>query len=171
MSFTTDSTIATFGGKLLKLSHESKVLGCKMNANLFLPPASTTQRKFPVLIFLAGLNCTQNNGAEKSFLSAHAAKKGIALLFPDTSPRGLGIQGEDDSWDFGSGAGFYIDATKEPYKGKYNMETYVTKELPEAVFAEFKELDSGRVSISGHSMGGHGALTLVWHRSLLRGIY
>jgi len=82
------------------------------------------------------------------------------VVYPDTSPRGLKIAGEDDSWDFGSGAGFYVDATKAPYDKGYKMYSYITEELPEALFQEFSQLDSTRMSISGHSMGGHGALTL-----------
>jgi S-formylglutathione hydrolase len=84
----------------------------------------------------------------------------LALLYPDTSPRETDLPGEHDSYDFGSGAGFYIDAKKDPYSQHYKMETYITKELPDLIFQEFKEVDSSRVSISGHSMGGHGALTL-----------
>lgn len=89
-----------------------------------------------------------------------ASKKGIAIVYPDTSPRGLNIEGEDESYDFGSGAGFYVDATKSPWDKGYKMYSYIASELPAAIFAEFKELDGSRVSITGHSMGGHGALTL-----------
>ena len=89
------------------------------------------------------------------------SEKGIAVVYPDTSPRGLKIQGEDDAYDFGSGAGFYVDATKEPWSKGYRMYTYITEEMPKALFSSFEQLDSSRVSIAGHSMGGHGALTLV----------
>ncbi|KAI9727614.1 MAG: hypothetical protein M1834_008054 [Cirrosporium novae-zelandiae] len=162
MSITTKATIANFGGRLLKLSHPSKVTNCEMNFNLYLPPQATSDplHKVPVLIWLSGLTCTGDNCSEKGFFQHGASEKGIAILYPDTSPRGLKIQGEDDSWDFGTGAGFYIDATKEPWTKGYNMYSYITKELPEVVFSNFKQLDSERVSISGHSMGGHGALTL-----------
>uniref|UniRef100_A0A8H7TMC7 S-formylglutathione hydrolase n=1 Tax=Bionectria ochroleuca TaxID=29856 RepID=A0A8H7TMC7_BIOOC len=135
---TTNATITTFGGRLLKLTHQSATTGTPMNFNLFIPP----------------------NVTEKGFLTAHAGPLGIALLYPDTSPRGTDLPGEHDAYDFGSGAGFYIDATKEPWSKNYKMESYVSKELPSVVFNEFKEIDSSRVSISGHSMGGHGALTL-----------
>lgn len=131
-----------------------------MNLNLYLPPQASSG-KVPVLFYLAGLTCTGDNGAEKGFFQARASQKGIAVVFPDTSPRGLNIQGEDDAYDFGSGAGFYVDATATPYSKGYKMYSYITKELPETLFSNFKELDGSRVSITGHSMGGHGALTLV----------
>lgn len=160
MSFETTATIASFGGKLLKLAHQAKSTSCQMKLNLYLPPTATASKPAPVLIYLAGLTCTGDNGAEKGFFQAAASKKGIAVVYPDTSPRGLGIQGEDESYDFGSGAGFYVDATKAPYSEGYKMYSYITSELPKALFGQFKELDGGRVSITGHSMGGHGALSL-----------
>lgn len=160
MPFETKATIASAGGKLLKLSHESKSTKTPMDVNLFLPAAAKTQ-KVPLLIYLSGLTCTPQNCTEKGFFQQAAAKAGIAVLFPDTSPRGANLPGETDAWDFGAGAGFYINATESPWSGHYHMETYVRDELPEAVFAEFgDQLDSSRVSITGHSMGGHGALTL-----------
>jgi S-formylglutathione hydrolase len=130
-----------------------------MSLNLYLPPQSTSQ-KVPVLIYLSGLTCTGDNCSEKGFLQRHASKHGIALVYPDTSPRGASIAGEDDSLDFGTSAGFYVDATKDPWSKNYNMYTYITSELPTALFSEFSQLDGERVSITGHSMGGHGALTL-----------
>ncbi|KAF2486531.1 Alpha/Beta hydrolase protein [Neohortaea acidophila] len=160
MSFETKGTIADFGGKLLKLSHQAKSTNCEMNLNLFLPGSASASKPVPVLFYLAGLTCTGDNGAEKGFFQAKAAEKGIAVVFPDTSPRGLKIEGEDESYDFGSGAGFYVDATKEPWSKGYKMYSYITDELPAALFGHFKELDGNRVSITGHSMGGHGALTL-----------
>ncbi|KAA8646983.1 hypothetical protein EYZ11_000099 [Aspergillus tanneri] len=162
MAVTTKATIASFGGKLLKLSHVTSSTKCEMNFNLYLPPQSWQQpsQKVPVLVYLSGLTCTADNCSEKGFFQHGASKKGIAVLYPDTSPRGLDIPGENDSWDFGTGAGFYVDATKTPYHDGYNMYTYVTEELPNTVFAAFPQLDSSRVSITGHSMGGHGALTL-----------
>jgi len=160
MAFETESTIHSFGGKLLKLKHKSQVLGCDMKLNVYLPPSASASKPAPVLFYLAGLTCTGDNGAEKGFFQHTASKRGIAVVYPDTSPRGLGIEGEDESYDFGSGAGFYVDATKAPYGGKYLMSSYITQELPEGLFSQFKELDGQRVSITGHSMGGHGALTL-----------
>lgn len=162
MAFTTNATIANFGGKLLKLAHQAKSTNCEMKLNLYVPNSASSSKPAPVLFYLAGLTCTGDNGAEKGFFQAKAAEKGIAVVYPDTSPRGLGIQGEDDSYDFGSGAGFYVDATKEPYSKGYKMYSYITEELPKALFAEFKELDGNKVSITGHSMGGHGALTLFF---------
>ncbi|OCK74736.1 S-formylglutathione hydrol [Lepidopterella palustris CBS 459.81] len=161
MSFNTTATIASFGGKLLKLTHKASSTNCDMALNLYLPPqASKPGSKVPVLFYLSGLTCTGDNCAEKGFFQHSASQKGIAIVYPDTSPRGLKIEGEDDAYDFGSGAGFYVNATKEPWTKGYNMYTYITEELPKALFSSFDELDSERVSITGHSMGGHGALTL-----------
>ncbi|QIW97561.1 hypothetical protein AMS68_003079 [Peltaster fructicola] len=160
MAFEVQGTIASFGGKLLKLAHQATTTSCQMKLNLYLPPGATSSKPAPVLFYLAGLTCTGDNGAEKGFFQHKAAQKGMAVVFPDTSPRGLEIEGEDESYDFGSGAGFYIDATKEPWSKGYKMYSYITDELPKALFEQYKELDSKRVSITGHSMGGHGALTL-----------
>ncbi|KAI5864504.1 putative esterase [Durotheca rogersii] len=162
MAFETRATITTFGGKLLKLTHQSAATGTPMNVNLYLPPAAVSGgAKVPVLIYLSGLTCTPENCSEKGFFQAAAARRGIAVVYPDTSPRGLGLPGETESWDFGAGAGFYVDATREPWRPHYRMETYVASELPAALFAAFAaQLDGSRVSITGHSMGGHGALTL-----------
>ncbi|KAJ5191426.1 uncharacterized protein N7498_010411 [Penicillium cinerascens] len=159
MSVTTKATIASFGGKLLKLTHNATTTRCEMGFNLYLPPKADSQM-VPVLIYLSGLTCTADNCSEKGFFQHAASKLGIAVLYPDTSPRGLNIEGEDDSYDFGTGAGFYVDATKPPYNNGYNMYSYITSELPQTVFAAFPQLDSSKVSITGHSMGGHGALTL-----------
>lgn len=161
MTFKTTATIASFGGKLLKLTHTASSTGCEMALNLYLPPqAIHNGQKVPVLFYLSGLTCTGDNCAEKGFFQYGASQKGIAIVYPDTSPRGLKIEGEDDAYDFGSGAGFYIDATAAPWSTNYKMETYITSELPKSLFSSFSELDSSRVSITGHSMGGHGALTL-----------
>ncbi|KAF2420152.1 esterase [Tothia fuscella] len=163
-TFETTATIASFGGKLLKLKHRAKTTKCDMNLNLYLPPSATSSsskdKNVPVLIYLSGLTCTGDNCAEKGFLQRTASKKGVAIVYPDTSPRGLGVKGEDESWDFGTGAGFYVDAVTEGYKEGYNMYSYITDELPKALFGQFEKLDGSRVSITGHSMGGHGALTL-----------
>jgi S-formylglutathione hydrolase len=160
MAFETTATIASFGGKLLKLKHQAQSTNCEMALNLYLPPQASTQMT-PVLFYLSGLTCTGDNCAEKGFLQHAASRLGIAVVYPDTSPRGLKIQGEDKDWDFGTGAGFYVDATKDPWTKGYNMYTYIVEELPKALFASFQQLDSGKVSITGHSMGGHGALTIV----------
>jgi S-formylglutathione hydrolase len=181
MSVTTKASIASFGGKLLKLSHNASSVGCDMAFNLYLPPQTTTNPlyKAPLLIWLSGLTCTPDNCSEKGFFQHGASKHGIAVLYPDTSPSkqqpdsrlygvaiadhkpgGIEIQGQDDSYDFGSGAGFYVDATASPWSSNYKMYSYITDELPKTVFAAFPQVDSSRVSITGHSMGGHGALTL-----------
>jgi len=165
MSFTTKATIASFGGKLLKLSHKSGCTGTDMAVNVYLPPAALANNgtKVPVLFYLSGLTCTPDNCTEKGFFQHGASRRGLAVVYPDTSPRGLNHPGEKDSWDFGEGAGFYINATKAPWAAGYKMERYVVEELPQALFADAelgKYFDSQRISITGHSMGGHGALTL-----------
>jgi len=163
MAFTTTATLASFGGKLLKLKHNAQSTSCEMALNLFLPPQATLNplKKVPVLFFLSGLTCTGDNCAEKGFLQHQASKRGIAVVWPDTSPRGLKIEGEDDAYDFGTGAGFYVDATREPWRKGYRMYSYVAEELPRKLWEGFEVLDRERVSVMGHSMGGHGALTLV----------
>ncbi|KAI0847902.1 putative esterase [Daldinia vernicosa] len=160
-AFETKASIPNFGGRLLKLQHQSSSTGTPMDVNLFLPPNAVSGSKVPVLIYLSGLTCTPQNCTEKGFFQAHAARRGIAIVWPDTSPRGANIPGETESWDFGAGAGFYVDATQAPWSAHYRMESYVASELPAALFAAFPAtLDPARVSITGHSMGGHGALTL-----------
>ncbi|KAL9061553.1 MAG: hypothetical protein Q9162_000085 [Coniocarpon cinnabarinum] len=140
----TNATIASFGGKLLKLSHDATSTNCTMNLNLYLPPQAQTS-KVPVLIYLSGLTCTGDNCAEKGFFQHGASQHGVAIVYPDTSPRGLKIAGEDDSYDFGSGAGFYVDATQEPWSRGYKMESYITEEMPKALFSSFgKQLDGSR---------------------------
>ena len=112
-----------------------------------------------ILYFLSGLTCTDENFITKAGAPRVAAAKGIALVCPDTSPRGANIEGEDESWDFGTGAGFYVDATEEPWSANYKMYTYVTEELPALLAAELP-LDVSNASVTGHSMGGHGALVV-----------
>lgn len=133
-----------------------------MDVNVFLPPnaIADTQAptRVPVLIYLSGLTCTPQNATEKSFLQYFAAKFGFAVVFPDTSPRGAGIAHEEESWDFGTGAGFYVDATREPWNTNYRMYSYVHSELPKVLLETFKVLDFANASIMGHSMGGFGAI-------------
>jgi S-formylglutathione hydrolase len=215
MAFTTMASIATFGGTLLKLTHDSEATGTPMALNVFLPAQSATTA-VPVLIYLSGLTCSPDNCAEKGFLNAAAAEHGIAVVYPDTSPRELSEEAIPElrtSWTFGEAAGFYVDARKAPYSTNFRMETYVTKELPRLLWGgpeagggagaegegqeggsdeqqsqqqeqqqqqqpqddseggssstntsgagQFRtKLDGTRVSICGHSMGGHGALSL-----------
>ncbi|CAG8953334.1 hypothetical protein HYFRA_00003545 [Hymenoscyphus fraxineus] len=163
MSFKTHATIPSFGGKLLKLTHEDKTVACTMALNLYLPPQAFAKDAgkgtIPVLFYLSGLTCTGDNCAEKGFFQVAASERGIAVVYPDTSPRGLSIPGSEESYDFGTGASFYLNATSPPYT-PYQMATYITSSLPSVLFPSFPILDPTRISITGHSMGGHGALTL-----------
>ncbi len=129
-----------------------------MRFGVFVPPQAA-QGKVPVLTFLAGLTCSEKTFAIKAGAQRIAAELGLMLVTSDTSPRGAGIAGEDDDWDFGSSAGFYLDATEAPWSTSYNMCTYVTQELQLTVVQNFP-VDAARQGIFGHSMGGHGALTL-----------
>ncbi|KAK2461618.1 hypothetical protein APHAL10511_006081 [Amanita phalloides] len=149
-----------FGGIFIKYKIKSAALG-GLNAqfNLYLPPQAD-QKKVPILTYLAGLTCNEDNGAQKGGFLGPAASEGIAILFPDTSPRGAGIEDEDNDWDFGTGAGFYLDATNPTYSKHYNMYTHVTVELPQVIQDAGLPIDLTRQAIFGHSMGGHGALTL-----------
>jgi S-formylglutathione hydrolase len=149
---------ACFGGEQRFYQHDSVLLGCRMRFSLYLPPAAA-HGKVAALTYLAGLTCTEETFAIKAGAQRVAAELGIALLGPDTSPRGLDLPGEDDDWDFGSGAGFYIDATRPPWRDHYRMYSYITGELRELALTSFP-LDSSRQGIFGHSMGGHGALTI-----------
>ncbi|KAG1749812.1 carbohydrate esterase family 1 protein [Suillus paluster] len=157
-----------YEGTLAKYKFKSAALGDTYTQfNLFIP-ANAAQGKVPVLVYLAGLTCTEDNGAQKGGFMRDAAAQGIALLFPDTSPRGTGTEGEDVDWDFGSGAGFYLNATNPKWSKHYNMLTHITQELPQVLEKAGMPLDFTRQSIFGHSMGGHGALTL-YLASLLSG--
>ncbi|KAK9907708.1 hypothetical protein WJX75_008553 [Coccomyxa subellipsoidea] len=146
-----------FGGWNRRYSHKSEELGCTMNFTVFYPPAAESL-KVPVIYFLSGLTCTDENVMTKSGIQRKAAEEGVAIIAPDTSPRGLNIPGESVSWDFGVGAGFYLNATQPTWKN-WRMYDYITKELP-SVLQKFKELDLSNAAVMGHSMGGHGALTL-----------
>ncbi|MCG9891828.1 MAG: S-formylglutathione hydrolase [Thermosynechococcaceae cyanobacterium MS004] len=146
----------SFGGTLSFYSHWSERCACTMNFSIFLPPQAAVQ-KLPVLYFLAGLTCTEENFMAKAGAQRAAAEYGLALVAPDTSPRNVGIPGEDDDWDFGTGAGFYVDATVPPWSHHYRMYSYITEELPTLIAAYFP-ITPDRQGISGHSMGGHGAL-------------
>ena len=130
-----------------------------MRFGVFLPPQAQTQR-VPLLYWLSGLTCTEENFIVKAGAQRVAAELGLALVVPDTSPRGLKSPGESESYDFGLGAGFYVDATQPPWSRGYRMYSYVVKELPELVAAEFP-IDPARAGVFGHSMGGHGALTIA----------
>ncbi|XP_017494888.1 PREDICTED: S-formylglutathione hydrolase-like isoform X1 [Rhagoletis zephyria] len=158
MSLKLLSSVKCFGGEQRVYSHASEVLGCEMKFGVYMPPTAVEDHdECPVLYFLSGLTCTQDNFIQKSGFQQHASKHGIVVVNPDTSPRGLNVPGEDDHWDFGSGAGFYVDATEAPWSKNYKMYTYVTQELVELVNTNLPVLPNKR-GIFGHSMGGHGAL-------------
>ena len=140
--------------------HQSQVTGTPMTFSLFLPPQAA-DGSVPLLTYLSGLTCTHANVTEKGEYRAACAKAGLAFVAPDTSPRGDDVPGDPDgAWDFGHGAGFYVDATEEPWARHYRMWSYVTDELPALVAGRFP-LDMARQGITGHSMGGHGALTVA----------
>jgi S-formylglutathione hydrolase len=147
-----------FGGRQQVWTHASTATGTDMTYGLYLPP-SAEDGPVPVVLYLSGLTCTHANVMDKAGAQRVCAELGLALLAPDTSPRGTDLPGEHDSFDFGSGAGFYVDATQAPWSPHYRMESYVTGELLE-VAASAAPLDLDAVAITGHSMGGHGALTL-----------
>lgn len=149
-----------FGGQQRVYEHDSKELGCKMKFAVFLPSVAVQSdaTKLPVVYYLSGLTCTEQNMITKSGFQKYAEQYKLIVVCPDTSPRGCNVPGEDAGWDIGTGAGFYVDATQEPWKKNYRMYSYVTSELRQVVEANFKQVDSSRVGITGHSMGGHGAL-------------
>lgn len=159
MSLKLISQNKSFNGSQRVYSHESTATGCEMRFAIFLPLLAT-HKKVPVLYWLSGLTCTEENFIAKAGAQRVAAELGIAIVVPDTSPRGLNIAGENNSYDFGTGAGFYVDATQEPWAKNYRMYTYVATELPHLIAANFS-VDDTRVGIFGHSMGGNGALVIA----------
>lgn len=150
---------ACFGGRQEVWRHRSGVLDCTMEFAVYLPPqaAAGKNARLPVLYYLSGLTCTWENMTAKAGAQRYAAEHGLILVAPDTSPRGIDLPGENDSYDFGSGAGFYVDATERPWSRHYRMYSYVTAELPVLVNGHFPA-DPACAGIFGHSMGGHGAL-------------
>jgi S-formylglutathione hydrolase len=160
MSLEVLSENRSHGGRQLVVKHESAATGTGMTFSIFLPPQATSG-PCPVLWYLSGLTCTHANVTEKGEYRAACAEHGIIFVAPDTSPRGEGVPGDPEGgWDFGLGAGFYLDATEQPWAANYRMWSYVTDELPKLVAAEFPA-DMQRRGITGHSMGGHGALTVA----------
>lgn len=149
-----------FGGRQAVYRHASAATGTAMEFAIYLPPQAASGLR-PMLTWLSGLTCTWANFTEKAGAQRHAAEHGLILVCPDTSPRGTDMPGEHDDCDFGSGAGFYIDATEAPWSRHYRMQSYVALELP-ALIAEQFPADITRQGIFGHSMGGHGALTLAF---------
>jgi len=149
-------SIKEFGGYLNRYEHRSTSCHCIMTFSVYLPPQANTQN-VPVLYWLSGLTCTDDNARTKAGMQRYAAESGIALVFPDTSPRGEGVADEPDRYDLGQGAGFYVNATQAPWGAHYQMYDYVTQELPALIENQLPVLKNVK-SISGHSMGGHGAL-------------
>ncbi len=147
----------SFGGTQGVFRHFSRLADGPMEFSVYLPPNRQPGARLPVVYYLSGLTCTQDNVTTKGGFQRHAAEHGLIVVCPDTSPRGKGYPGEDDSYDFGSGAGFYVDATQPPWHESYRMYSYVTEELPRVIAANFPA-DTDRSGIFGHSMGGHGAL-------------
>ena len=148
-----------FGGMQGVYTHAAETTHCSMRFGVFMPPQAQSAR-VPVLYWLSGLTCTEDNFIVKAGAQRVAAELGVAIVVPDTSPRGLGYPGEADAYDFGLGAGFYVDATEAPWSEGYRMYSYVTNELPAYVERHFAVI-AGRAGIFGHSMGGHGALTIA----------
>ncbi|MGF6568148.1 S-formylglutathione hydrolase [Paraburkholderia sp. GAS333] len=155
------SSHASHGGEQRFYRHASQTIGLPMRFSVYLPPqALQPNANVPALFYLAGLTCTEETFPMKGGAQRFAAQHGIALIAPDTSPRGAGVPGESAAWDFGVGAGFYVDATQEPWSKHYRMYSYVRDELRETVLANLP-VDGARLGIFGHSMGGHGALMLA----------
>lgn len=150
---------ACFGGAQRFYEHGSHEIGLPMRFSVYLPPQASGQT-VPAVMFLAGLTCSEETFMTKAGAQRVAAELGLALIAPDTSPRGAGVLGEADSWDLGLGAGFYLDATQAPWAERYRMESYLTAELL-PLLTNTLPLDAARIGICGHSMGGHGALTLA----------
>ena len=153
------SAHACFGGEQRFYQHASTTIGLPMKFAVYLPPQAQ-QGPVPAVVYLAGLTCTEETFMVKAGAQRLAAELGLALIAPDTSPRGANVPGEADSWDFGVGAGFYLDATQAPWRTHWRMESYLLDELLPQVAAQLP-IDGSRLGITGHSMGGHGALTLA----------
>ncbi|HVF37880.1 MAG TPA: S-formylglutathione hydrolase [Sphingomicrobium sp.] len=161
MTLETVSEVRSHGGVQGVYRHASAATGTEMTFSAFMPPQPEKGEPLPVLWYLSGLTCTHANVTEKGEYRAACAKAGIIFVAPDTSPRGEGVpDGPEGAWDFGLGAGFYVDATEAPWAANYRMWSYVTRELP-ALVAEHFPVDRERQGITGHSMGGHGALTVA----------
>jgi S-formylglutathione hydrolase len=146
-------------------SHQSEQTGCEMKFGVYFPPSvhpkspEKISRKLPVIYFLSGLTCTEQNFIVKSGFQRYAAELDVIVVNPDTSPRNCNVPGEDDAWDFGTGAGFYVDAKVQPFATNYRMQSYVNEELIALVESEFEPfIAAGQRAVTGHSMGGHGAL-------------
>ena len=160
---------ACFGGVQRFYRHASREIGLPMRFSVYLPQQAA-QGSVPAVMFLAGLTCTEETFMVKAGAQRQAAELGLALVAPDTSPRGAGVAGESDSWDFGVGAGFYLDATQAPWATHYRMESYLTAELLH-LLGQALPIHLERLGLFGHSMGGHGALTLALkHPALFKSV-
>jgi S-formylglutathione hydrolase len=159
MSLQIVSENRSHGGRQLVVKHASSATSTEMTFSIFLPPQAEDGAKLPVVWYLSGLTCTHANVTEKGEYRAACSELGLIFVAPDTSPRGAGVP-DAEGYDFGQGAGFYVDATEQPFAANYRIWTYVTEELPALIAAEFP-VDLGRQAITGHSMGGHGALTVA----------
>lgn len=161
MSLEQISNNTMFDGQQLKFKHASSTLSCDMSFSVFMPPQARFS-KVPVIYWLSGLTCTDDNFVQKSGAQRYAAEAGVAIVCPDTSPRGEGVPDDPDgAYDFGLGAGFYVTATQAPWSEHYNMYDYIIQELPQVLDDSELSLDVDLASIMGHSMGGHGALTIA----------
>jgi len=156
------ATNKSFEGWNKQYSHRSNTLNCKMNFTIYLPPQASATNKVPVLYWLSGLTCTDENFIQKAGAQRMAAQLGMAIVAPDTSPRGDDVA-DDEGYDLGKGAGFYLNATQAPWSSHYKMYDYIVSELPELIESHFPVND--KRAISGHSMGGHGALTIALKNS------
>ncbi len=151
---------ACFGGAQRFYQHASREIGLPMKFSVYLPPQALHGNKVPALVYLAGLTCNEETFMTKAGAQRMAAELGLALVAPDTSPRGANVPGESEAWDFGVGAGFYLDATEAPWEPHWRMESYITRELL-PLLGQKLPIDLERIGLFGHSMGGHGALTLA----------
>lgn len=151
---------ACFGGAQRYYEHHSSEIGLAMKFSVYLPPKAVMGEKVPALLYLAGLTCTEETFMTKAGAQRLASELNVALICPDTSPRGAGLAGESDAWDFGVGAGFYLDATTKPWALHWRMESYILNDLLPLIEKKLP-VDIKRLGIFGHSMGGHGALTLA----------
>ena len=151
---------ACFGGAQRFYQHASREIGLPMKFSVYLPPQALHGNKVPAMVYLAGLTCNEETFMTKAGAQRMAAELGLALVAPDTSPRGANVPGESEAWDFGVGAGFYLDATEAPWEPHWRMESYITRELL-PLLGQKLPIDLERIGLFGHSMGGHGALTLA----------
>lgn len=158
MTIETKSEQKSFAGIQGVYTHASSSTQCEMEFSVYVPEHAAGE-KLPVLFYLSGLTCTQDNVTTKSGFQRYASEFRVIIVCPDTSPRGTDFEGEHDNYDFGSGAGFYLNATQQPWSENYRMYDYIVDELP-ALIAENFPIDNQRMGIFGHSMGGHGALTI-----------